>query len=167
MGRICLFVRVSTIGQQLESQEDLLKSAAISDGYDEANFIIIGKKESAIKLSEEEREGLNELKNLIQTEDIECIYIAELSRLSRVPETLYSIRRFLFDNKVQLKCLKPQFTLLTKDRTKYDPQSNLIFSIFGVLAEQEMVEKKERFARGKKRKAKEGRFSGGIQIKII
>ena len=161
MGRIILFVRVSTIGQQLESQEDLLKRAALADGYSEADFIVIGKKESAIKLSEEEREGLNELKNLIETEEIECVYIAELSRLSRRPEILYSIRRFLFENKVQLKCLKPSFTLLESDRTKYDGHANIIFSLFGALAEQEMLEKKERFARGKRRKADEGKYNGG------
>lgn len=161
MGRICLFTRTSTLGQKLESQEDSLKSAAIADGYKEADFIVIGKKESAIKLSEEEREGLNELKKLIETEEIDCVYIAELSRLSRRPQILYSIREFLLQHKVQLKCLHPQFTLLTEDRSKYDATANVVFSLFGALAEQEMLEKKERFARGKKRKAEERKYCGG------
>ncbi len=161
MGRICLFLRVSTIGQQLESQEDSLRRAALADGYKEDDIIVIGKKESAIKLSEEEREGLNELKVLIDKEDIDCIYIAELSRLSRRPHILYSIRELLLQKKIQLKCLNPQFTLLNDDRTKYDSSANLIFSLFGALAEQEMLEKKERFARGKKRKADENKYSGG------
>ena len=161
MGHICLFIRVSTLGQQLESQEDSLKRAAIADGYNESDFIVIGKKESAIKLSEEEREGLNELKSLIETEDIDCVYIAELSRISRRPQILYSIREFLLQHKIQLKCLHPQFTLLTEDRSKYDATANIVFSLFGALAEQEMLEKKERFARGKRRKAEENKFSGG------
>ncbi len=161
MGRICLFVRVSTLGQQLESQEESLRRAALADGYNEADFIVIGKKESAIKLSEEEREGLNELKSLIETEDLDCIYIAELSRLSRRPQILYSIRELLLHNKIQLKCLHPQFSLLTDDRTKYDATANIIFSLFGALAEQEMLEKKERFARGKRQKAEEGKYNGG------
>lgn len=161
MGRVILFQRVSTLEQHLESQEDVLKRAALADGYNEADFIIIGKKESAIKLSEEEREGIKELKSTIEKEDVDCIYITELSRLSRNADTLYSIRKYLLVKKVQLKCLEPPFTLLNKDKTKYDPHSNLIFSIFGTLAEQEMVEKKERFARGKRRKAEEGKYSGG------
>lgn len=161
MGRIVLFQRVSTFEQHLESQEDVLKRAAIADGYKENDFIIIGKKESAIKLSEEEREGIKELKQTIEQESVDCIYITELSRLSRNADVLYSLRKYLLDKKIQLKCLKPSFTLLTDDRTKYDPHSNLIFSIFGTLAEQEMVEKKERFARGKMRKAKEGKYGGG------
>lgn len=159
--RVCLFVRVSTVEQHLESQETLLRQAALADGYNETDCILIGNKESAIKLSEEEREGLNELKSLVQSDNIDCVYIAELSRLSRQPETLYSVRKFLLDHKVQLKCLKPQFTLLTDDRTKFDPNANIIFSLFGALAEQEMIEKKERFARGKKQKAIEGKYNGG------
>ena len=161
MGRIVLFQRVSTLEQHLESQEDVLRRAAIADGYKEDDFIIIGKKESAIKLSEEEREGIKELKLTIEQESVDCIYITELSRLSRNVEVLYSLRKYLLDKKIQLKCLKPSFTLLNDDRTKYDTHSNLIFSIFGTLAEQEMVEKKERFARGKKQKAKEGKYCGG------
>ena len=161
MGRICLFLRVSTSGQQLESQEDSLRRAAFADGYKEDDIIVIGKKESAIKLSEEEREGLNELKALIDKEKIECCYISEISRLSRVPSTLYSIREFLFLHKVQLKCLHPQFTLLTEDRSKYDATANIVFSLFGAMAEQEMLEKKERFARGKRQKAEENKYNGG------
>lgn len=161
MGRIVLFVRVSTLGQQLESQEDSLRRAALADGHSESDFIIISNKESAIKLSEEEREGLNDLKRVIESEDVSCIYIAELSRLSRRPQILYSIREQLLHKRIQLKCLHPQFTLLTEDRTKYDATANIIFSLFGALAEQEMLEKKERFARGKRRKADEGKYNGG------
>ena len=161
MGRIVLFVRVSTLGQQLESQEDSLRRAALADGHSESDFIIIGNKESAIKLSEEEREGLNELKRVIESEVVSCIYISELSRLSRRPQILYSIREQLLQKRIQLKCLHPQFTLLTEDRTKYDATANIIFSLFGALAEQEMLEKKERFARGKRRKADEGKYNGG------
>ncbi len=118
MSKVILFVRVSTLQQHLESQEDALRRAAIADGYSEDDFVIIGKKESAIKLDEEEREGLNELKEYLATGEIDCIYIFELSRLSRRPLILYSIREQLLKAKVQLKCLNPQFTLLTQDRSQ-------------------------------------------------
>ena len=161
MGRIVLFLRVSTLGQQLDSQENSLRRAALADGFSESDFIVIGNKESAIKLSEEERKGLNELKSVIANEEIDCVYISELSRLSRRPQILYSIRELLLNKKIQLKCLHPQFTLLTEDRSKYDATANIVFSLFGALAEQEMLEKKERFARGKRRKAEEGKYNGG------
>lgn len=161
MGKIILFVRVSTEQQHLESQEDTLKRAAIADGYKEEDFIIIGKKESAIKLDEDNRQGLRELKKHISELDIDCIYIFELSRLSRKPMVLYSIRDQLLEARVQLRCLNPAFTLLNSERTGFDNTASLIFSLFGAMAEQEMIEKKERFRRGKRRLAEEGRYSGG------
>lgn len=161
MGKILLFLRVSTIVQDLDSQENILRKAAKEDGKNEADFIVIGKKESAIKLKEEEREGIKELKNIIEKEDVDCVYITELSRLSRKPDILYHLRDYFLNKKVQLKCLSPSFTLLNKERTTIDQHTNLIFAIFGTLAEQEMIEKKERFARGKRQKAREGRFTGG------
>lgn len=161
MSKVILFVRVSTLQQHLESQEDALRRAAIADGYSEDDIIVIGKKESAIKLDEEEREGLIELKNILAKESIDCIYIFELSRLSRRPMILYSLREQLLQARVQLKCLKPQFTLLTPDRSQYDNMASLVFSLFGAMAEQEMIEKKERFHRGKRRLAEEGRYNGG------
>lgn len=163
MKKAVLFVRVSTEKQTLESQIEALKRTAFIDGYSDNDIIVIAKKESGVKLKEAEREGLNELKSVIEQNDVECVYIFELSRLSRNPMTLYSIRDKVFkDNKVQLKCLKPSFSLLEEpDRTKFDTMGSLVFSIFGCFAEQEVVEKKERFHRGKKQKAIEGKYSGG------
>ena len=161
MGQVILFVRVSTEQQHLESQEDTLRRAAIADGYKEEDFIIIGKKESAIKLDEDNRQGLQELKKYLLELDIDCVYIFELSRLSRKPMVLYSIRDQLLEARVQLKCLNPLFTLLNSERTGFDNTASIIFSLFGTMAEQEMIEKAERFRRGKRRLAEEGRYNGG------
>ena len=163
MKKAVLFVRVSTEKQTLESQIEALKRTAFIDGYSDSDLIVIAKKESGVKLKESEREGLNELKSVIIENDVDCVYIFELSRLSRDPMTLYSVRDKIFkDNKVQLKCLKPTFSLLEQpERTKFDAMGSLVFSIFGCFAEQEVVEKKERFHRGKAQKAIEGKYSGG------
>lgn len=164
MKKAVLFVRVSTEKQTLESQIETLKRSAFIDGYSDSDIIVIAKKESGVKLKEAEREGLNELKSVIEQNDVDCVYIFELSRLSRDPMTLYSVRDKIFrDNKVQLKCLKPSFALLEEpDRTKIDTMGSLVFSIFGCFAEQEVVEKKDRFHRGKGQKANEGKYSGGV-----
>ncbi len=163
MKKVVLFVRVSTENQELESQIEALKSAAFIDGYTDEDFIIVAKKESGVKLKEAEREGLNDLKRAIERNDVDGVYIFELSRLSRDPVTLYSLRDNLFKKeKVQLKCLKPSFTLLEEpDRTKFDTMGSLVFSIFGCFAEQEVIEKKERFRRGREQKALEGKYAGG------
>lgn len=161
--KIILFVRVSTESQELDSQLDALKSAAYADGYTDDDIIIVAKKESGVKLKEAEREGLNDLKRAIERNDIDGVYLYELSRLSRDPVTLYSLRDNIFKKeRIQLKCLKPSFTLLEEpDRTKFDTMGSLVFSIFGCFAEQEVIEKKERFYRGRAQKAIEGKFSGG------
>lgn len=162
MRKIVLFVRVSTDKQHLESQEDELRRAAMYDGYKEEDFVVIGKKESAIKLDEYEREGLNELKELIAQGNVDCVYINEISRLSRRPNVLYSIRDQLKDAKVQLICQNPSFRLLKdNDRSSFDQNALLMFSLFAGFAEGEMMEKKERFRRGKRRAALDGRYNGG------
>ena len=161
MPKTVLFVRVSTESQHLESQEDALRRAALGDGCKEEDIIVIGKKESAIKLDEAEREGLQELYDVIEHNDVSCVYIHELSRLSRRPPILYAVREKLMKAHVQLKCINPYFTLLTPDRQRYDATANIVFSLFGAMAEQEMIEKKERFKRGKRRKAEEGKYNGG------
>lgn len=49
----------------------------------------------------------------------------------------------------------------TKQEKQLDKMASLVFAIFGAFAEQEIIEKKERFARGKEQKALEGKYSGG------
>lgn len=161
MGKAIIFTRISTKKQHLESQEDVLKASALADGFNETDIIYIGQQESGYNLEEDERKGLEELYRLIEQQNADTIYIWEISRLARKPKVQYSVRDILLENKVQLKCLKPQFTLLTPDRTHFDNTANIIFSLFAALAEQEVIEKKERFARGKCRLAKEGKYSGG------
>ena len=63
MKKCILLVRVSTIMQDLVQQTEKVRDAAIRDGYKEESIIIIEDKESAVKLSEEERNGLNNMKN--------------------------------------------------------------------------------------------------------
>ena len=161
MGRVILFTRVSTEQQHLESQEDSLRRAAIFDGWSEADMKVIGKKESAIKLEEEEREGLKELDAELAKGDVDTIYIFELSRLSRHPDVLFKKRKEFLKAKVQLKCLNPSFILLTPDRTQYDSNAALVFSLFATMAEQEMIQKKVRFHRGRRKLAEEGKYNGG------
>ena len=81
--KVVLFVRVSTENQELESQIEALKQSAYIDGYSDDDLIVIAKKESGVKLKEAEREGLNELKRVIERNEIDGVYLFELSRLSR------------------------------------------------------------------------------------
>ena len=65
MSKAIILSRVSTLNQDLQQQtEDVLKFAA-ADGYDNNNIEIIEDKESGVKLTEEDRLGLVELKRKI------------------------------------------------------------------------------------------------------
>jgi len=163
MAKCILLSRVSTEQQSLDEQTRNLRSAAESSGYDE--IVTIETKESAIKLTEEERQGLNELKSHIEQGGVECVFIWELSRLSRRPKVLYSMREYLQEHKVQLKCLHPEFTMFKEDFS-LDTNANIVFGLYVSLCENEMAIKKERFHRGKEKNAREGKFSGGGTIKF-
>lgn len=153
-------IRVSTISQDLQQQTNEVKLAMQKDGYSEDDIILIEDKESAVKLTEEERQGLNTMKQYIETDHtINCVYVYELSRLSRRPEVLYSIRNYLVEKKIQLVVLKPLMKLLDGDRIS--ESASIMFAIFGAMAEQEGYIRKERMARGKKQKQSLGKWTGG------
>ena len=62
MGKAILFLRVSTLTQQLESQELVARRTAHADGYTDDDILPpIKYKESAVKLKEKDREGLQDL----------------------------------------------------------------------------------------------------------
>lgn len=155
--------RVSSEGQDLIQQTNDMLYDAKCHGYDIDDIKIIEDKESAIKLSEEERNGLNELKDCILHNNIECVFVWEITRLSRQLQMLYSIRDFLQANKVQLYCHSPEFRLFNDDWSINDV-SNIVFSLFAILAENEMKVKKERMRRGKNFAKSKGQYIGGSKL---
>ena len=161
MSKAIVLSRVSSVGQDLSQQTDEVLREAHKDGYTNRNIIIIEDVESAIKLSEEERHGLNKMKDHInKNPKIECVYIYELSRLSRRQLVLFSIRDFLVERKIQLICLKPYFRLL-EFNGEMSQTGSLMFSLFSSLSESEMMLKQERMMRGRRRNKELGRSVGG------
>ena len=159
-GKCCCFSRVSTIGQDLTQQNNELYAEAKRNGYDEKDIILIEQKESAIKLDEDERIGIQKLKEVIESNDVECVIIYEISRLARRPTVLYSVRDFLIDHKVNLICMKPYMKLLDPDG-KMSQTASILFSLFGALSESEMMIKKERMRRGRIAKREQLKYIGG------
>lgn len=159
-----LLARVSSESQQLDEQTNNLITYALSDGYKRDNLIIIEDKESAIKLSEDERNGLNRMKECISNDSsINCVYVWELTRLTRIPTTGYSLREYFLKNNIQLKNYSPSFQLLNNELSDYDENGSMLFAIYMNFAEQEMRTKKARFKRSKIRNARTGKYSGGVR----
>ena len=164
MKKCILLIRVSTMAQDLQQQTDKVREQAILDGYLPENIITIEEKESGIKLKEEERLGLNRMKHCIEADsEIDCVYIYELSRLSRRSAVLYSVREYLIEHKIQLICLNPFFKMFDENG-KLSESSNLLFGIFSSMSENEMMIKKARFARGIERKKQLGKHHTGRML---
>ena len=164
MKRCICFSRVSTEHQNLDPQNEKIINAAVLDGYTRDNIILIEHKESAVKLDFEERLGIKELMNYVeQYDNINSIYIYELSRLSRIPSDLYKIRDYLYNNQINLVCLNPSMKLLNDDG-KYNETSSIIFGIFVSLAEQEGYIRKARIKKAVDKNKSLGLHTGGNKM---
>ena len=154
-------VRVSTDSQDLKQQTDEVVKQMISDGYKKEDIILVEDKESGVKLSEEERQGLTKMKNhILNDPQVDSVYVYELSRLSRKPDVFYSIRNFLIDHKIQLVVIKPSMRLFD-NKGNIDQNTMILFGIFSSMSEQEGYLRKERMSRGKRKCVKEGKWIGG------
>ena len=154
-------IRVSTDSQDLQQQSDVVVKRMMDDGYKKEDIILVEDKESGVKLSEEERQGLTKMKQYIETDpEINSVYVYELSRLSRKPDVFYSIRNFLIERKIQLVVITPPMKLFD-DQGNLDQNTMILFGIFSSMSEQEGYLRKERVTRGRKKSVKEGKWIGG------
>ena len=153
--------RVSSNHQTLEQQTEAVLKEVRKDGYTDDNIIIIEDKESAIKLSEEERNGLNRMKEYINNDpSINAVYLYEISRLSRRQTILFNIRDYLIQRKIQLIILQPYMRLLDENG-EMQQSTSLMFSVFSSFCESEMALKKVRMMRGRMHNKQMGKaFSG-------
>lgn len=156
-----LFVRISTELQHFDEQEQELFQMALNDGYLRNNIIPIAEIESGRKLKEEERKGLNKMKQYIEEDsNIDCVYLWEISRLARKQKVLMSIRDYLIERKINVKIKTPMCTLLNPDGSINDG-ADILFSIYSQMSEAEMRTKIARFKRTKKANAHKMKYSGG------
>ena len=156
-----LLVRVSTKAQEFDEQEREIYNMAIKDGYKPEDIIPVCEKESGIKLSEEERAGLNRMKELIEADPtINCVYCWEVSRIARRKKINFSVLDYLLSHKVQLIVKNPSIKLI-KENGEIDEGAEVVFTLFSQIAESEMRTKLARWKRTKDAKRKQGYFCGG------
>ena len=161
MSKIILFSRVSTSGQDLTQQTNALKFEANRLGYDESQQITIEYKESGISLDTDERQGIQELYQTIENDsEIDSVLVYEISRLGRRSKTLFEVRDWLIQRKVNLHCITPSITMLDSNGN-ITRDSVLMFGIFSSISESEMMIKKERMMRGRIAKRERCEFIGG------
>ena len=162
MAKAILLVRVSTDRQSFDEQEQQLFQLAIKDGYTEDNIIPICEKESGRKLKEDERKGLNRMKELIESDNtINCVYAWEISRIARKKTILFSITDYLLSRKIQLVIKEPSLKLLNDDGS-INESAELAFTLFAQMAESEMRNKDARFKRAKDEMKRNHQYRGGF-----
>jgi len=160
--KVALLIRVSTKYQDYTAQSNELKQFVRQDGYTDDEMEVIEDKESATKLSDEDRQGLNKLYDAINDpkNSIEAVYCWELSRLSRRPISLYTVRNMLIDKNIDLRTKHENFRLLNEDK-KLNPNSNVMLGFYISMCENEMLQKVERTRRIKEQNALNGIYTGG------
>lgn len=156
-----LLVRVSTKTQDFDEQEREIFEMAIKDGYLSNDIIPVCEKESGIKLPEEERAGLNRMKELIETDNtINCVYCWEVSRIARRKKINFSVLDYLTSHNIQLVIKNPSIRLF-KENGDIDEGAEIIFTLFSQMAESEMRTKLARWKRTKDAKRKDSYYTGG------
>lgn len=162
MSRAIIWCRVSTTAQEFESQKKELIEAALKDGFNKKDLIVIGEAgASAIKMNDLYQKEVNQLLEAIDhTDSVDTIYVWEVSRLARNEVAFYQMKDKIIKNKIQLKCNVPQIKLLD-DNGEVNNGMEITLNLLVTLAKQEMEIKKKRFARGKQQKATEGKYNGG------
>lgn len=159
-----LLVRVSTLKQDFDEQERELFDMAIADGYKESDIIAICEKESGIKLKEEERRGLNRMKEEISKGGVSCVYAWEPSRIGRKKKVIFSVTDFLVEREIQLIIKEPYMRLLNEDGSIND-NTETSLTIHAQLAESEMRNKLARWRRTRIKKSRLGIWNGGSTIR--
>lgn len=147
---ICL-CRVSTESQDLTAQIEKVTATAIADGYKRDEIAVVQGKESAIKLDEEERETLNEMKEIIANNpSIESVYVFAIDRLARRVAIVLTVKEYLLKRGINLVFLNPhKMGTLRKDEKTgemvEDELTSLLLMLLSYGAEMEMKVKQARF----------------------
>ncbi|QIH37895.1 recombinase family protein [Flavobacterium sp. Sr18] len=142
-----LLVRVSTIEQDYNAQIYDLTKYGESLGY--TQFKIIETKETAFAdLSE--KVGTNAMFKFIQENpEYSCIMTTEISRIGRRQSILHQIKEHCLAKQIQIYIKDLSFKLLDDDG-KISQISEMTFTLYGMIAESEIKQKKERFIRSRK-----------------
>jgi len=143
--RIALYLRVSTDVQDFNRQKTDLTAKALNDGHEIA--FTFSDKISGFK-NEKNRPDLNKLLQLTK-ENIQAVYISELSRLSRNPTHLKVLIDQFTEKGINVYSLTQNINTLNKEG-KTEFTTALLISILSEYSSYEISLKNERVKSGKK-----------------
>lgn len=141
-----LLVRVSTYLQDYEPQIEDLKKYAKLKGFNK--FKVIATKESGL-IDSVKKIGINELFTFIEENpNYNVVFATEISRLGRRQSILHSIKEWFVKRRVQFYAKDTGYALLD-DNGQVAIAGEVMFTLYGLMAESEINQKKHRFLRAK------------------
>jgi len=167
MKKVICFNRVSSSRQDLTAQRKAVKEAAIRDKYKENEIIEVSGKESAIKLDEEQRQTLNEMKSLVKEyPSIESIYFFSVDRLARRMSIVLSVAEWADKNNINLVFLYPYpiqtMMINEKGQRVKNSMAEMILTMMGFAAQMEMNAKNARFSNARDFLRKQNKVIGKL-----
>lgn len=140
MRRVIHFIRKSTIGQELDHQENLLTDTSIQNGWNVVEVIretISGSKKN------EDRKGIVRLQEVITQGGIDLVVVWEISRISRSPRDFHNLLSFLHERGVGLYIKNLNLYTLTDDG-KENHITSLILTLMSEISKMETINLRER-----------------------
>lgn len=140
MKRVIHFIRKSTIGQELDHQENLLNDTSKQNGWDVVEVIretISGTKKN------EDRKGIIRLKDVVSEGGIDLVVVWEISRISRSPRDFHNLLSFLHERGVGLYIKNLNLFTLTDDG-KENHITSLILTLMSEISKMETLTLRER-----------------------
>lgn len=160
--KILCVVRASTEKQETESQKKELVEYCRTKGFtdDEMAFIEVAGA-SARKLNDKYLQMLEDIKaTILASNSIKSVALWALNRLGRVESKLIEMKEFFVNNKIQVYCKNPSFTLLDESGN-ITTGGSIAFSVYATMVQFETDEMFEKMQRGKARNKANGIYSGG------
>ncbi len=169
MKKVICFARVSSLHQDLTPQLTAVKREILRDGYKEDEILVVKGKESAIKLKEEERQTLNEMKQMIEDyPTIEAVYFFAVDRLARRMSVIMSVKEWADEHKINLVFLNPQLMKTwrrnEKGELEKDKATDLYLLLLSYGAQMEMQIKQERFKEAKAIRRQQNKVTGSLSF---
>jgi DNA invertase Pin-like site-specific DNA recombinase len=133
MKQVIIFIRKSTLIQEYSHQENLLIDVCKKNNYEIIDIIretISGTKKN------EDREGIQQLKNLVLQKKPQVVVCWEISRISRTSLGFHQLLSFLTENNVSLYIQNLNLHTLD-DSGKENHITGLILSLMAEIAKME------------------------------
>jgi DNA invertase Pin-like site-specific DNA recombinase len=143
--RILRYIRVSSVGQNLDRQKS-------SDDKNKFDFFLEEIVSGKTELFEREKGSI--IKELILENKIDCVSISSVDRISRNLKDLLSVIDFLHEHKVALQVDNLGITTLIDG--KVNPSIMIIIQMMGAFAQLETEWRSERQIQGIKRAQEKG-----------